>query len=237
MLQSLTFGFCMQLGLEMSNMCSSKVQKLIIIRPLVLLPLPHHPQPHRGSCHTCLGWGVVTSKRMLEELCAHSKLGALGPPQNPNAKTTRRETLSHVVHSACPLTDMELQLGELDRVRKLYQKWLQYNPTNTQVWVKYATLEDGLEERERARCAWGPRRDSNCQPLKFTPVSAASTGTYSRWQCGSPRWTCRRCAGKRSSISRSATKSTPGPGVAAYGDVRPVLIAIVFSCDIKLWWS
>eukprot|EP00667_Euglena_gracilis_P005297 EG_transcript_5334 len=47
--------------------------------------------------------------------------------------------------------DMELQLGELDRVRKLYQKWLQYNPTNTQVWVKYATLEDGLEERERAR--------------------------------------------------------------------------------------
>lgn len=43
MLQRLTFGFCMQLGLEMSNMCSSKVQKLIIIRPLVLLPLPHRP--------------------------------------------------------------------------------------------------------------------------------------------------------------------------------------------------
>jgi len=47
--------------------------------------------------------------------------------------------------------DLELQLGELDRVRKLYQKWLQYNPTNTSVWVKYAALEDGLEEQERAR--------------------------------------------------------------------------------------
>jgi len=47
--------------------------------------------------------------------------------------------------------DLELQLGELDRVRKLYQKWLQYNPTNAQIWVKYALLEDSLEESSRAR--------------------------------------------------------------------------------------
>jgi crooked neck len=47
--------------------------------------------------------------------------------------------------------ELEVQLGQLDRVRRLYEKWLQYNATNTQVWLKYCALEVSLEEFDRAR--------------------------------------------------------------------------------------
>eukprot|EP01006_Ploeotia_vitrea_P010905 TRINITY_DN28836_c0_g1_i1.p1 TRINITY_DN28836_c0_g1~~TRINITY_DN28836_c0_g1_i1.p1 ORF type:complete len:651 (+),score=78.48 TRINITY_DN28836_c0_g1_i1:48-2000(+) len=50
--------------------------------------------------------------------------------------------------------DLEIQLGNLSRVRTLYQKWLEWNPTNTTGWIKFATLETSLEEIKRARAIY-----------------------------------------------------------------------------------
>ena len=47
--------------------------------------------------------------------------------------------------------DLELQLGEIDRVRTLYQKYLQWAPANCGAWCKYAEVEHSLGELGRAR--------------------------------------------------------------------------------------
>lgn len=46
---------------------------------------------------------------------------------------------------------LELQLREFDRCRKLYEKFLEFNPANCTTWVKYAELETILGDTERAR--------------------------------------------------------------------------------------
>ncbi|GAU43700.1 hypothetical protein TSUD_254290 [Trifolium subterraneum] len=47
--------------------------------------------------------------------------------------------------------EMELQLSNIDRCRKLYEKYLQWSPENCYAWSKYAELERSLSETERAR--------------------------------------------------------------------------------------
>ncbi|KAJ0238278.1 HAT (Half-A-TPR) repeat-containing protein [Hirschfeldia incana] len=47
--------------------------------------------------------------------------------------------------------DIELQLGEIDRCRRLYEKYLVWSPQKCNVWCKYSELENSLEETERAR--------------------------------------------------------------------------------------
>ena len=47
--------------------------------------------------------------------------------------------------------DLELQLGEIERVRTLYQKYLQWAPARCGAWCKYAEVEAGLGELGRAR--------------------------------------------------------------------------------------
>ena len=47
--------------------------------------------------------------------------------------------------------ELELQLREFDRCRKLYEKFLEYSPSDCHVWVKYAELESILGDGERAR--------------------------------------------------------------------------------------
>ena len=47
--------------------------------------------------------------------------------------------------------DLELQLGKIDRVRTLYQKYLQWAPANCGAWCKYAEVEHSLGELDRAR--------------------------------------------------------------------------------------
>ena len=47
--------------------------------------------------------------------------------------------------------ELELQLGEIDRVRTLYQKCLQWAPANCGAWCKYAEVEHSLGELGRAR--------------------------------------------------------------------------------------
>ncbi len=50
--------------------------------------------------------------------------------------------------------ELELQLGEIDRVRMLYQKYLQWSPANCGAWCKYAEVEHSLGELERARAIY-----------------------------------------------------------------------------------
>lgn len=46
---------------------------------------------------------------------------------------------------------VEVQLGNIDRCRALYEKFLEWTPANCGAWVAYAELEQSLEETERTR--------------------------------------------------------------------------------------
>ncbi|KAK7695507.1 NineTeen Complex (NTC) component [Cerrena zonata] len=46
---------------------------------------------------------------------------------------------------------LEFDLREFDRVRKLYEKYIEYDPTNSASWIKYAELETQLEDFNRTR--------------------------------------------------------------------------------------
>jgi len=46
---------------------------------------------------------------------------------------------------------LELNLGNFDRCRKLYQKYLEFAPHNVTTWIKFAELETTLNELERTR--------------------------------------------------------------------------------------
>ncbi|CAL1701447.1 unnamed protein product [Somion occarium] len=46
---------------------------------------------------------------------------------------------------------LEFDLREFDRVRKLYEKYLEFDPTNSAAWIKYAELETQLEDFSRTR--------------------------------------------------------------------------------------
>ena len=47
--------------------------------------------------------------------------------------------------------DLELKLFEFARCRTLYEKQITYNPSNCNAWIKFAELERGLDDLERAR--------------------------------------------------------------------------------------
>lgn len=47
--------------------------------------------------------------------------------------------------------DLELQLREFDRCRKIYEKFLEYDMSNCSTWIKFAELETILGDSERAR--------------------------------------------------------------------------------------
>ncbi|XP_069579784.1 crooked neck-like protein 1 isoform X2 [Brachyistius frenatus] len=47
--------------------------------------------------------------------------------------------------------ELELQLREFDRCRKLYEKYLEFSPENCTTWIKFAELETILGDVERAR--------------------------------------------------------------------------------------
>ncbi|KAM9839894.1 crooked neck-like protein 1 [Aulostomus maculatus] len=50
--------------------------------------------------------------------------------------------------------EMELQLREFDRCRKLYEKYLEFSPENCTTWIKFAELETILGDTERARAIY-----------------------------------------------------------------------------------
>ncbi|XP_044598097.1 protein crooked neck [Cotesia glomerata] len=50
--------------------------------------------------------------------------------------------------------ELEMGLREFDRCRKLYEKWLMYEPENCTTWMKYAELETQLVDLDRARAIY-----------------------------------------------------------------------------------
>eukprot|EP00124_Ichthyophonus_hoferi_P004678 Ihof_evm2s545 gene=Ihof_evmTU2s545 len=50
--------------------------------------------------------------------------------------------------------ELEMQLREFDRCRTLYEKFLEYNPSNCTTWIKFAELETALGDTERARALY-----------------------------------------------------------------------------------
>ncbi|EAU89336.1 pre-mRNA-splicing factor CLF1 [Coprinopsis cinerea okayama7 len=47
--------------------------------------------------------------------------------------------------------DLEIELREFDRVRTLYEKYLEFDPSNSPAWIKYAELEAQLQDFARCR--------------------------------------------------------------------------------------
>ena len=47
--------------------------------------------------------------------------------------------------------DMELQMREFDRCRKIYEKFLEFDMSNCHTWIKFAELESILGDGDRAR--------------------------------------------------------------------------------------
>ncbi|NWX34993.1 CRNL1 protein, partial [Notiomystis cincta] len=50
--------------------------------------------------------------------------------------------------------ELELQLREFDRCRKLYEKFLEFSPENCTSWIKFAELETILGDIDRARAIY-----------------------------------------------------------------------------------
>ncbi|KFZ01208.1 hypothetical protein V501_10140 [Pseudogymnoascus sp. VKM F-4519 (FW-2642)] len=49
---------------------------------------------------------------------------------------------------------LELKLFEFARCRTLYEKALMFNPANSSAWIRFAELERGLDDMERARAVY-----------------------------------------------------------------------------------
>ncbi|GAA5830801.1 hypothetical protein JCM11251_001079 [Rhodosporidiobolus azoricus] len=50
--------------------------------------------------------------------------------------------------------ELELKLREFDRCRQLYQKWLEYDPSNATGWIKFTELEGLLQDHDRVRAIY-----------------------------------------------------------------------------------
>ena len=68
-----------------------------------------------------------------------------------------RKTLGQAI-GMCPkdklfkgYIELEKQLFEFVRCRTLYEKHIEWNPSNCQAWIKFAELERGLDDLERTR--------------------------------------------------------------------------------------
>ncbi|KZZ94791.1 cell cycle control protein (Cwf4) [Moelleriella libera RCEF 2490] len=71
--------------------------------------------------------------------------------------TAARKLLGRAI-GTCPkdkifngYVDLERKLFEFVRCRTLYEKHVEYNPANCQTWIKFAELERGLDDLDRAR--------------------------------------------------------------------------------------
>ncbi|KAJ4835122.1 hypothetical protein Tsubulata_020181 [Turnera subulata] len=68
-----------------------------------------------------------------------------------------RQILGHAIGRApkgkifSKYIEIELQLGNINRCRKLYEKYLELSPHICQTWINYAGLEKSSSETERAR--------------------------------------------------------------------------------------
>mmetsp|Transcript_7859 Transcript_7859/g.23660 ORF Transcript_7859/g.23660 Transcript_7859/m.23660 type:complete len:378 (+) Transcript_7859:1449-2582(+) len=47
--------------------------------------------------------------------------------------------------------ELEMQMGNIDRCRRLYERYLEWNAANVRAWTKFAELEQALGETDRTR--------------------------------------------------------------------------------------
>ena len=71
-----------------------------------------------------------------------------------------RKTLGRAI-GMCPkdklfkgYIELELKLFEFLRCRTLYEKYIEWNPSNCQAWIKFAELERGLDDMDRTRAIY-----------------------------------------------------------------------------------
>ncbi|OAP54528.1 pre-mRNA-splicing factor clf1 [Fonsecaea erecta] len=71
--------------------------------------------------------------------------------------TAARKTLGQAI-GMCPkdklfrsYIELEKQLFEFERCRTLFEKQIEWNPSNSQAWIQFAELERGLDDLDRAR--------------------------------------------------------------------------------------
>lgn len=50
--------------------------------------------------------------------------------------------------------ELEIKLKQFDRVRKLYERFLEFDSTNVDCWMSYAELEENLGDRDRCRAIY-----------------------------------------------------------------------------------
>ena len=74
-----------------------------------------------------------------------------------NNLTVARKTLGRSI-GLCPkhtlfraYIELERSMGNVDRCRKLYAKYIEWCPTDQDIWVSYAKLEGDVGEEERCR--------------------------------------------------------------------------------------
>ncbi|KAF7519568.1 hypothetical protein G7054_g13045 [Neopestalotiopsis clavispora] len=74
--------------------------------------------------------------------------------------TAARKTLGQAI-GMCPkdklfrgYVDLEMKLYEFVRCRTLYEKHIEWNSTNCQTWIKFAELEQSLDDLDRARAIY-----------------------------------------------------------------------------------
>ncbi|QLQ82383.1 hypothetical protein HG537_0H01450 [Torulaspora globosa] len=50
--------------------------------------------------------------------------------------------------------ELEIKLKQFDRVRKLYEKYLEFDSSNVSTWINYAELEENLGDEQRCRAIY-----------------------------------------------------------------------------------
>ena len=61
--------------------------------------------------------------------------------------------------------ELEVKLKEFDRVRKIYEKFIEFRPSDLQIWSQYAELEENLGDWDRVRGIYAIALDENSQFL------------------------------------------------------------------------
>lgn len=96
--------------------------------------------------------------------------------------------------------ELEVQLGAIERVRTLYQKFLEWAPSNCAAWCKFADLERSLGELDRARSIFElaiaqPVLDMPEVLWKVLSPSPVTLLCFGQWWATS--WKALVCANKR----------------------------------------
>ncbi|VVA33874.1 PREDICTED: crooked neck [Prunus dulcis] len=110
--------------------------------------------------------------------------------------------------------EIELNLGNFDRCRKLYEKYLHWSPENCYAWTKYAELEKSLCETERTR-ALKRKSDAADYEAESSDRSAAPGPGYTEVVTSPLQTPVSSKVGKANKTSRLTKCSRSGPQTPA----------------------